>query len=167
MTGASLLCHRIIANKAEPSALGTIPRASSPRRRRATAPSIPLTREGTWLRMRALPGINPHSCCCLALSFKTARVGTTRFAGSSTHPLNTHTGNPKSVSTFKTVVSHGRREIVEERTDYHFPLVKDKLVVGLATPLRTAVTPGVAGIRAIQDRANQVPYHGPNQEPVK
>ena len=25
----------------------------------------------------------------------------------------------------------------------------------------------LAGIRAIQDRANQVPYHGPYQEPIK
>ena len=32
---------------------------------------------------------------------------------------------------------------------------------------RHHVTPGVAGIWVIQDRANQVPYHGPYQEPIK
>ena len=33
-------------------------------------------------------------------------------------------------------------------------------------PVLLVVT-GVAGIWAFQDRANQVPYHGPYQEPIK
>ena len=32
--------------------------------------------------------------------------------------------------------------------------------------LDNQIPPGVAGTRAIQDRANQVPYHGPYQEPI-
>ena len=41
------------------------------------------------------------------------------------------------------------------------------MVDSKAEAWRHHVTPGVAGIWAIQDRANQVPYHGPHQELVK
>ena len=59
---------------------------------------------------------------------------------------------------------HGRREIVDNRTICHIPPV---LRPNRWQAWPHHVTPGVAGIWAIQDRANQVPYHGPYQEPIK
>ena len=59
---------------------------------------------------------------------------------------------------------HGRREIVGNRTTCHIlPVLRPNRWQAW----RHHVTPGVAGIWVIQDRANQVPYHGPYQEPIK
>ena len=72
---------------------------------------------------------------------------------------------------------HGRREIVADSTTTISrrqgktatkPVdVRQAWRHHVRVAPESALSTGVAGIWAIQDRANQVPYHGPCQEPVK
>ena len=56
-----------------------------------------------------------------------------------------------------------RKEIANQITHPHFfPLTRDRVA-----HILVGFTCRVAGIWAIQDRADQVPYHGLYQEPIK
>ncbi len=80
-------------------------------------------------------------------------------AGVSANPTMSHTLFPASLSSRRSRLQISRRWFSDL-------FCRGKGVVKVLA-WRHHVTPGVAGIWAIQDRANQVPYHGPYQEPIK